>query len=396
MTSKKRVNKTFEESCRTDNLFIDQTDGTHWCISKESPKSRKFDKEPCQLFACPNYISKEITSFSKKEKKIRGYIEKGKSIEFIMKNTPCSQATYYRAKKSLEEDEKRLEKEKIELDEESRTYQKTEKIESMQKRDIQTNENPLSDPTEKTLVTAKTRVKARNRVYPPLKPKIIHIKLKLDEFTHNKDAIEHALNNSNRWTPINIKEIREHLKKKEETINTSKELEWIEEFKTTPNEEKWIPPGYHDPANWYSPHILTKEELQRRLGIPHYYPEWMKHLKDLLDLWELSRKNSAIFKEELTTKEWYERMGIEFPKSLEPEANNVIENRFDLVRSGIFGDLEYIIKKDLKIDDEFEYYYHKEELDPFDKTTIKSKIRQYPNHPHSVLLKERLDEEEKN
>ena len=65
MSSKKRVNKTFEESCRIGNLFIDQNDGIHWCISKESSKSRKFDKEICQLFACPNYISKENESLSK-------------------------------------------------------------------------------------------------------------------------------------------------------------------------------------------------------------------------------------------------------------------------------------------------------------------------------------------
>jgi len=297
------------------------------------------------------------------------------------------------------------------LNEESRAYNKTEKIEPMQKRDIQTNENPLSDPTEKILVKAKTRVKARNRVYPPLKPKITHIKLKLDEFTHNKDAIEHTLNNSHKWTPYNIKEIREHLKKIEETINKRPDCERIEQYRTPPtkfidrngklvvNNGEYRDPTHNYgkiPACWYDG-LFTKEELYSKLGIPYYYPEWMKHLNDLLDLWETSRKDSAIYKENLTTKEWYEeRMEIEFPKSLETEANDVIENRYNLVRSGIFEEAEHRIKKELKIEDELEQFYYKEELTPFDKTRIKMLIREQPNHPYSVLLKERLDEEEKN
>jgi len=117
----------------------------------------------------------------------------------------------------------------------------------------------------------------------------------------------------------------------------------------------------------------------------------MKHLKDLLDLKELARKDKAIYKEYLTTKEWYERMETKFPKSLEPEANNVIENRHDLERSGIFGDLEYQIKEELKIDDEFEhYYYTTDTLTPLDIIRIKLLIRENPNNPYSVPLKEKI------
>jgi len=244
------------------------------------------------------------------------------------------------------------------------------------------------DENNKPIKREKTRVQARNRKYTPLKPKIIHIKLMLEEFTHNKDAIEHALNNSHRWTPYNIKEIREHLKKIEENLN-KRTFEWIKHYKTSPDEERWGNSGYHNPALWYS--IITKEKLYSILDIQYYYPEWMKNLNNLLDLWETSRKDSAIYKEELTTKEWFERIEIKFPEALEKEANDVIENRYNLRRTGIFEDLELLIKEQLQIEDVYEYYYKLDKLEPFDITKIKTLIYENPEHPYSILLKEKID-----
>ena len=83
-------------------------------------------------------------------------------------------------------------------------------------------------------------------------------------------------------------------------------------------------------------------------------------------------------------------MDLDFPQSLEPEANIVITNKKDLTRSGIFGDLEYIIKKSLKIDDVLENYHNSEKLTPLDIIHIKNIIRENPNHPYSVLLKEKI------
>jgi len=68
-------------------------------------------------------------------------------------------------------------------------------------------------------------------------------------------------------------------------------------------------------------------------------------------------------------------MGIEFSYSLEPEANVVIINRKDLERTGLFEDLEYNIKKELKLYDDLEHAHHNwDEQDCFEKTYIKSKI----------------------
>lgn len=376
MSSKKRVNKTFEESCRIENLFIDQNNGTHWCISKESPKSRKFDKTVCQLLSCPNYISKEIESLSKKEKKIRGYIEKGKSIEFIMEKTPCSRAWYFRVKKRMEDDnEKRLKKEQNELDEKSKASKKIEHIEEPVK-SIHINEKALSVSIEKT------RVQARNRVYPQknkLKP--LEIKLNLNEFTNFKNAIRHALDNSYRWTKYNIKEIREYISEIEKNLNPSPY--YLENAKTYQ--------GYPTPVTYYG--FVTKKEAHRLLGISYHYPDWMKYLEKLVNLWELSR-TSALRKEYLTTKEWYERMEIDFPQSLEQEANMVITNRKDLVRSGIFGDLEYELKGSLKIDDELEHAYHNwNDLDSYEKTEVHHRLlthRDLKNHPYYISIMENI------
>ena len=290
MNSKKRVNKTFEESCRTGNLFIDQNDGIHWCISKGSPNSRKFDKELCQLFACSNYISKKIESLSKKEKKIRGYIEKGKSMEFIMENTPCSRATYYRVKKSLEEDEKRLEKEQIESDEELKDSQKIEFIEEPNK-NIHTQK-------------LQTRVQARNPVYPQ---KQSPIKLNLNTITYYQTAIRHALENSYRWTKYNIQEIKTYMKDKELKLNpvtieviTTKEVYIRADI---------LMREYHDRPD-------KAKELYDILDIEWKKPACSIWIERRLHLWEVSHALAGLKNEYLTIKELYEKIKIDFPQSL--------------------------------------------------------------------------------
>jgi len=316
---------------------------------------------------------KRRSRISKYREQIRKLYDAGYTQKEIQKETGAPQSTVSKELKKYKEEDPVNYYKVLESEEESKAFQKIEPIEET-KKDTHTKK-PLS------VITQKKRVQARNRVYPPLKPKILKIKLRLNEFTRNKDAIRHALDNSNRWTEYNIKEIREYLKKKEETINKSTpKWEWLEEAKT--------PQGYIDPDSCIN--FLTKKELCEKLGAPYYYPEWMKYLKDLLDLKELSRKDSAIYKENLTTKEWYDRYEIEFPKLLEPEKNMVIENRHDLIRSGIFEELEYRIKTELNIENEFEHYYHTDELTPFDKTRIKLLIREKPKHPYSVPLKEKL------
>ena len=84
-------------------------------------------------------------------------------------------------------------------------------------------------------------------------------------------------------------------------------------------------------------------------------------------------------------------MELVFPQELEPDANMVITNRNDLIRSGIFADLEYKIKEGLGIDDEFERYYHTDEkMDVIDIFHINNLIRENPAHPYSVPLKEKI------
>ncbi len=68
----------------------------------------------------------------------------------------------------------------------------------------------------------------------------------------------------------------------------------------------------------------------------------------------------------------------------------------DLARSGILADLEYKIKDALGIDDEMENYYHiTETYTTIETFHINNLIRENPNHPYSVLLKEKIQDYEK-
>jgi len=89
-------------------------------------------------------------------------------------------------------------------------------------------------------------------------------------------------------------------------------------------------------------------------------------------------------------------MQLPFPQKLEPEANTLIHTRNDLERSGILADVEYHIKRELRISDEIEEICHTptEELTTTDVWHMKNLLRENPDHPYAILLKEKIDEVE--
>jgi len=280
-------------------------------------------------------------------------------------------------------------------DEEDVTVINIQKIESTEK---QQNIN------QKQKTVGISRAPALNRVKPFSKDKLMKIKFNLHEdFKGYRDAIKYVLDNYYIWTEYNIKETREYLKTIEENININKEYEYcIEKCKVTPikwidknRELQVIPPGrYSLPGTG----LLTKEELYSKLGIPYYYYEWMKYLTYLLDLWEISRPKTKKVRElYLTTKEWYNKYEIEFPKSLESETNLVIETLVDLERTGIFEVLDLEIKEGLKIQDELEDSYHNwDKLNNFEKNKINIKLKTddkkyIKNHPYYILMLEKVN-----
>jgi len=105
MSKRNKVNKGFDVQCTTNNLVIDPSNGEYYCISKETPNSRKFDKTPCQLFACPHYREIKRENIGEKEQKIRKYIQQNKSRDWILENTPCSRRHYYDVKRKIENEE---------------------------------------------------------------------------------------------------------------------------------------------------------------------------------------------------------------------------------------------------------------------------------------------------
>ena len=248
-------------------------------------------------------------------------------------------------------------------DEELKAFQKIEPIKS------------VTYPREEL----KTRVPARNPVYPKNKTAI---KLKLDERPHYQKAIKYAFDNSYRWTKYNVQEIKTYLKERELKLNpvsievvTRKEVFvraeiLMREYQDSPDKAK---------------------ELYEILGIEWRKPACAIWIERRLDLWEVSHALAGLKKEYLTTKEWYGRMNIDFPQSLEPEANDVITNRKDLERSGIIAELEHKINKALRTDDEMESLYHSTEaFNALDKFHIQNLIRENPSHPYADLLKGKI------
>lgn len=314
---------------------------------------------------------------SKHREQIRKLHDADYTQKEIQNETGASQSAVSKELKKYREEDPQKYYKVFSSEEESKALRKTEPIEEPLK-SIHIKEKPLSISVEKT------RVQARNRVYPQKKKlKPPKIKLMLDNDKHFKDNVRHILNNYSIWDLYNILEIRKYISDFEDNLNSGHE--WLENAKT--------PQGYHHPTNYYR--LVTKKEIFAIMGYEYKSYEWTTNLSKIVSLWEISRARRGLLKENLTTKEWYEKMEIEFPEPLEPEANWRIHNRADLERTGIFEDLEYKIKDELKIDDELEYYYHtNEKLTPLDIIRIKLLKRENPNHPYSVLLKEKIQDNE--
>ena len=248
----------------------------------------------------------------------------------------------------------------------------SQKIEPMPAREIHTKKALTVSATNK-------RAPARNPDYPQKKSSI---KLNLNTFPNYQTAIRHALDNSYRWTKYNIQEIKTYLKDKELKLNPVN----IEVITT---KEVYIRADilmreYHDRPD-------RAKELYEILGIEWKKPACSIWIERRLHLWEISHEYAGLKTVYRTTKEWYKKMEIDFPQSLGPEADDVITNRNDLERSGIVAELEHKIKEALGIDDEMENLYHTtDKLTKIGRFHIQNLIRENPNHPYSVLLKDKI------
>lgn len=295
----------------------------------------------------------------KSEKVINGFIFK-KNEEYNMMRGKWK-ARMKKANKKREDNER----------EESKAYQKTE---------------PIKDVTY-AREELRTRVPARNTAYTKNKTSI---KLMLDKIPHYQTGVKYALENAYRWTKYNIQEIRTYLKEKELVLNpvtigviTGKRVfvradillrEYIEPYESM---------GLQTP-------IDAAKELYKELDITWRKPECSIWIERRLHLWEVSHEHAGLKKMYLTTEEWYDKMEIDFPPSLEPEANDVITNRNDLARCGILADLEHRIARELGIEDELERLCYTTELTPFDIMHAKNLIRENASHPHAILLEDKI------
>jgi hypothetical protein len=380
------IDKILGFKCTSENRErILDGNGNPVCRYKPDPKKKAIE-EPCQGSKCPYYLLIPKTRMGEKEQKIREYLKEGKTKEFILKNTPCGPRHYHKIKKIFEDEEKQ--QEHLKKEEELRESQITEPIKELDK--ITQN--------QEIIVSNKLKAPARNRIKPTSKDKILHIKLKLNEYKDTRQAIKYALDNYYRWTKDNITEMREYIKGIENNLNPiNKNNEWLENARTYQ--------GYLRPGT-YNEHV-SREEIYRIFGLQYYYPEWLKYLEIYVDLWEMSRPNE-IRKLNLTIKEWFAKAGIDFPNELETEANvrqelekdsNVIvETTTDFERIGIFEDLDHKIKHSLGIEDRIEYLHNN-----YAKLNKREKIegqmiilteKELKNHPYYVLLQEDIKYDE--
>lgn len=302
---------------------------------------------------------------------IRKLHDAGYKPKDIQDETGASKGTVSKELKKYREDDPVNYYKVFESKEESKALQKIDRIEEP-KKNIHIKK-PLSVSVEKT------RVPARNRVFK-LEPYPIKLNLK----SHYQTAIRKALDNFYRWTKYNIQEIREYLEDTELKLNPAT-LEFLVAH-----------PNYNRPSILHriycEPHqdIQKTKELYDILGVEWKQPKASNWIKLLLNLWETSRKLRGIANEYLTIKEWYEKMELEFPQILEPEADRIITNRKDLERTGIFEDIEHNITREIGIEDEIERLCYATELTPFDINHAKNLIRENPNHPYSFLIKEKI------
>lgn len=333
-------------------------------------------------------LERDLSKESEIRKEIWDSLERGESKEEIMQNTKCSKTYYYKMRKEYENYTKILK------EDESKDVHVIENIEEPSKIFETTN-----NVGERTKVIIKPRARARDRLITDKskrEAKPLPIKLMLNKFKNYKNAIRHALDNIYRWTKYNIQEIIDYLKYIEVKLNpvnieviTSKHHYIRAEILAREYVEPYNQLGIRIP-------IDKAKELYNILDIKWRQPMGFIWIKHILKLKEISLTYRGLSNKYMTVKEWFEEVGLRFPplnSDLEKDADIVITNRKDLERTGIFEDLEYELKKELRIDDELEYYYYTDDkLDSFDITRIKSLIREYPNHSKSVLLKEKLQD----
>ena len=340
MRGKKKV-KPFDGYCKANRLLIDQN-GTPLCKSKKSPKSRKYDINPCALDACSNYVSKtkeELEGLTEKQKKIWKLLEKEKSSDYIIENVPCGIATYYRVKKLFDEHKEILEKEQIE-------HSKIESINEPEEKTQKINQAPTSDSAvQYQKVKQKTKEESKTKLKPP------EIKLCLYEFKDYRTAIQDALNNQYRWTPYNIKEIKDYLYSLRGVIYPY---------------PKWL--EYLDKLLWLHEH--SRPLIPTRVLCSPYYIPIAK-----------TTPNHIYFKR-LTVREIFKLMNLDLPEQLENEARDIVKNLEQLELTGIFEDLKEKIREPLGIETEAQLLiddYKKGDLDKLGKRRLMSKIQTNEN-----------------
>ncbi len=233
------------------------------------------------------------------------------------------------------------------------------------------------------------KAQARNRVTPKESSKASPIKLLLSEYKNHRTAFRHALDNSYRWTPFNIHEIKEYLKDVETNLNpvTFDILQ--------------ASSSYVRPVILMNRHLsgTPAKDIYKYAGLPWNTPPYFPWLKSFLELWEVSRSRSKLRYKNFTVKEWFEAVGLELPLILEADANIIITRKSDLTRTGIFVDLDLKIKKSLKILDEFEQaclIWH--QMSEPEKVPIKILVNTpslSKDHPYRILLKELIEADQK-
>jgi len=297
--------------------------------------------------------------------------------------------------------------------------------------------------SDNQIVIKKHRVPALNRVRPISKLKMPKIKLCLNEFESHKDAIRYALEQDYNWNEYNVKEIWGYILESEKKLNPVIDgLKVVEKV---------------DPYTGIKYDVSVKNKPK-----PAYSHEWIKYLKILLILWEITKpKNKLIRELNLTTREWYEgkwfkdienilrelylkntkgykfegfwlepnwdediqgknkydlkklydkvnlkeffdKNELTFPPDgeLKPEENYVIENLEDLKRIGVFEALDYIIKHEIKIEDDIEkWYFNYDKLDMLEKNRAHSMIirekRRLKSYQYYILLKEKIERDKR-
>jgi len=237
----------------------------------------------------------------------------------------------------------------------------------------------------------KKKPQARNR----LKPKASPIKLFLSEKGDFRKAIRHALDNQYRWIPFNIQEMKTYMSNIELNLNPVN-IELISSHHQYIRSDilirTYLEPYLH---SGYPIHIA--KELYDYLNLEWNIPPCFLWLHRLIYLWETSRKYKGLKHENLTIKEWFAKLYLDFPQVLESVSNEFIHNRKDLERTGIFEALDLKIKESLGIEDEIEYAVHNwKKLEPLEKVHIKLLFETKAiskNHDYHILLKELIEQE---